>query len=217
MTEKDSRTVLDEAMAEALESVEQREREAAARNEDDDAVEVEVDEGVPDEAEAEKSADDDEQQKLKDQLVRLAADFDNYRKRSRREVEDARKFGIESLLRNILPVVDNFERALSASGDEDHPIVHGIKMVHKQFADVLAQQGVKGFDSLGEIFDPELHEALSQFESAEHEPGEITNEHERGYMIHDRLLRPARVVVAMPPTPPPEEDAADPAPESEEA
>lgn len=152
MTDKE-RNALDEAMAEALESVEQREREAASRDEDDDAgVEVEVDTEDTDDEVA--PPEEDELQKVKDQLVRLAADFDNYRKRSRKEVEDARKFGIEAFLRNILPVVDNFERALAVSGDDDHPVVSGIKMVHKQFADVLSQQGVKIFPRLSKPFTP---------------------------------------------------------------
>ncbi len=203
MSEEEPRNALDEAMAEALESVEQREREAMGDSADADGDAVEVETGK-DEAAAESAAEDDgnteSHAELQDQLLRLAADFDNYRKRTRREMEDARKFGIESLLRDVLPVLDNFERALAAAEEDDsHPLVSGIRMVMKQFRDVLDHYGVRGFDSLGEVFDPEKHEALSQMPSAEHEAGTILNEHERGYMIHERLLRPARVVVAMPP------------------
>ncbi|MEM6731217.1 MAG: nucleotide exchange factor GrpE [Myxococcota bacterium] len=196
MSKDQSRNALDEAMAEALESVEKRER---ASQDDEEGVEVEVQDEVT-ESDDEPEAANESQQELKEQMLRLAADFDNYRKRSRREVDDAKRFGIEALLRDVLPVMDNFERALATTPeDDDHPLVQGIKMVKKQFIDVLDQYGVKGFDSLGLSFDPELHEALSQMPSAEHGAGTILNEHERGYMIHDRLLRPARVVVAMPP------------------
>ncbi|MEL6545624.1 MAG: nucleotide exchange factor GrpE [Myxococcota bacterium] len=203
MSKDQPRSALDEAMAEALESVEKRERES--KGSADAGVEVEVPEEADesDAAEPEQAPAAPEASELQDKLLRLAADFDNYRKRSRRELDDARKYGIESLLRDILPVLDNFERALAAtSEDDDHPLVQGIRMVMKQFQDILSQHGVKAFDSLGEIFDPELHEALSQLQTNDHEAGTILNEHERGYRIHERLLRPARVVVAMPPPEP---------------
>lgn len=217
MSKDQPRNALDEAMAEALESVEKREREANGHG--DDAVEAVAGAEAPGDAAAATGESDEPagsgQAELQDQLLRLAADFDNYRKRTRRELDDARKFGIEGLLRDILPVLDNFERALAATEEDDsHPLVAGIRMVMKQFRDVLQHYGVTGFDSLGEIFDPERHEALSQMPSAEHEAGTILNEHERGYMIHDRLLRAARVVVAMPP-PSETSDPNDPEDESE--
>lgn len=224
MTEKEESDALNEAMAEALESVERRERETSRTGDRNPAHEdVEFDFG--DDEEHEDSAQDavdnpehapqqSEQKELNDQLIRMAADFDNFRKRSRREVEEAKKYGVENFVRNLLPVLDNFERALMASKEDPHPVVNGIRMVHKQFVDALSQLGVTAFESVGQIFDPELHEALSQQLTEDAAPGEILDEHERGYMIHDRLLRAARVVVAMPP--PAEDASADPSPREEE-
>lgn len=209
-------------MAEALESVEKRERESqnarprASRSAEagdprsgaETGEEQDEDEhGNPvASSEAEAPVPEAAEPDVNDRLLRLAADFDNYRKRSRRELDEARRFGIENLLRDLLPVVDNLLRAIAAETDavadadeaSKNPLLEGIRMVHKQFSDVLDQHGVRGFDSVGTVFDPELHEALSQAPSDEHEPGSVIAEHERGYMIHDRLLRPARVVVAMP-------------------
>lgn len=209
-------------MAEALESVEKRERESqnarprASRSAEageprsgaESGDEQDEDEhGNPvASSEAEAPFPEAAEPDVNDRLLRLAADFDNYRKRSRRELDEARRFGIENLLRDLLPVVDNLLRAIAAETDavadadeaSKNPLLEGIRMVHKQFSDVLDQHGVRGFDSVGTVFDPELHEALSQAPSDEHEPGSVIAEHERGYMIHDRLLRPARVVVAMP-------------------
>ncbi|MEL6759189.1 MAG: nucleotide exchange factor GrpE [Myxococcota bacterium] len=222
MSEEQRRNALHDAMAEALESVEKRERESqnarprASRSAEageprsgaESGDEQDEDEhGNPvASSEAEAPFPEAAEPDVNDRLLRLAADFDNYRKRSRRELDEARRFGIENLLRDLLPVVDNLLRAIAAETDavadadeaSKNPLLEGIRMVHKQFSDVLDQHGVRGFDSVGTVFDPELHEALSQAPSDEHEPGSVIAEHERGYMIHDRLLRPARVVVAMP-------------------
>ncbi|MEO0592890.1 MAG: nucleotide exchange factor GrpE [Myxococcota bacterium] len=222
MSEEQRRNALHDAMAEALESVEKRERESqnarprASRSAEageprsgaETGEEQDEDEhGNPvASSEAEAPVPEAAEPDVNDRLLRLAADFDNYRKRSRRELDEARRFGIENLLRDLLPVVDNLLRAIAAETDavadadeaSKNPLLEGIRMVHKQFSDVLDQHGVRGFDSVGTVFDPELHEALSQAPSDEHEPGSVIAEHERGYMIHDRLLRPARVVVAMP-------------------
>lgn len=178
---------LDRAMQDALESVEKREAEAAA----------EADGGEDGSAElrAELEAKQGELSAMKDQLLRLGADFENLRKRSAREVDEARKFGVERFAREVLPVVDNLERALQHAKGGD-PVVDGVKMVAKQFLDVLGQFGVKGFEAVGKPFDPERHEALSQVPAPGAAPGSVVAEMQRGYMIHDRLLRAAQVAIA---------------------
>ncbi|MEZ4273327.1 MAG: nucleotide exchange factor GrpE [Myxococcota bacterium] len=195
--------VLEDAMQDALNSVERIERESSGENETQ--VEVQEDGAAPGdltepelvtqaapppEPQAELSA-------VKDQLLRLAADFDNFRKRTRREREEMQRFGAERLLRELLPIVDNMERALAHSEGESSPVVEGIKMVAKQFVATLGGHGVHSFLSVGQPFDPERHEALGQAPAEEGcPPGSILHEMEKGYMMHDRLLRPAKVVVA---------------------
>jgi molecular chaperone GrpE len=136
---------------------------------------------------------------LKDQLLRLAADFDNYRKRAARQMEETRKFGTEKLLVDLLLVLDNFDRALDHAKSENGPLIQGVRMVAKQLTDTLAQHGVVGFTSRGEPFDPERHEAIAQMPSEDQPPGSVLEEVVKGYMIHDRLLRAAQVVVAAAP------------------
>lgn len=134
---------------------------------------------------------------LRNQLLRMAADFDNFRKRTRQEQDDMRRYGISRLLGDLLPVIDNLERALAHCDDNSQdPVVQGVRMVAKQWHDVLANYGVRMFQSEGQPFDPERHEAVGQQTSKEHAPGTVLNEMQSGYMLHERLLRPARVVVA---------------------
>jgi molecular chaperone GrpE len=133
---------------------------------------------------------------LKEQLLRLAADLDNFRKRARREQDDVRRFGIERLLGELLPVVDNLDRALEHATKVGDPVIEGVRMVARQFTDVLVAQGVVSFDSKGCAFDPAKHEAVSEAPGNGAAAGTILQELQRGYMIHTRLLRPARVVVA---------------------
>lgn len=135
---------------------------------------------------------------LKEQLLRMAADFENFRKRAAREKTELRRFAAERVLDDFLPVLDNLQRALEHAQADD-PVAEGVRMVAKQFVDTLGQHGVTGFDSIGQVFDPERHEAMSQVPSAEAEPGTVLHEVQKGYMLHDRLLRPAKVVVALPP------------------
>lgn len=137
---------------------------------------------------------------MKDQLLRLAADFDNFRKRAARDGEEARKFGIERVARELLNVLDNLDRALEHATKSD-PVVDGVKMVAKQFLDVLSQFGIKPFSAKDQAFDPERHEAISQQVIEGKSPGTVIAELQRGYMLHDRLLRPARVVIAAAPAP----------------
>lgn len=145
------------------------------------------------EAAQETPRPDDE---LKNQLLRLGADFENYRKRSQREIDQARRFGIEKLLGDLLPVLDAVDRALEFVGDSHEPFAEGVRLIARQAADVLARHGVKGFASVGQPFDPTLHEAVGIDSAQGAAPGLVLQEHQRGYLLHDRLLRPARVIVS---------------------
>ncbi len=145
---------------------------------------------------------------LKDKLMRTAADFDNYRKRSRREVSDAEKKGRDSLLKDLLPVFDNLERATahagSAGGNDDgvKGLVDGITLVMKQFRDALSRLGIERVESMGKPFDPSVHEAIQHLETNDVPPGCVAAEVQPGYREGDRLVRPALVVVAKAPAAP---------------
>jgi molecular chaperone GrpE len=139
--------------------------------------------------------------RIKDQLLRTAADFDNFRKRTRREIDDAQKRGREELLRELLPVFDNLERAAQHAGQasDAKAVADGVAMVLKQFSDTLGRAGIKRVVTVGAPFDPTQHEAIQQIETAEHPAGTVVAEVQPGYQMGDRLVRAAMVVVAKPP------------------
>ena len=152
----------------------------------------------------------EERDRLKDQLLRTMADFDNFRKRARRDTEDALRRGKEDTLRDVLPIIDNLERAIEASrGATDvDAVLSGVEMVLKSFEDVAGRMGVERVKAVGERFDPNLHDAIQQIESAEHAAGTVVAEAMAGYRIGERLLRPAMVMVAKAPAAPaPDSDA----------
>lgn len=132
-----------------------------------------------------------------DKYVRVAAELDNYRKRAVREKADAIKYGNESLLRDILPLVDNVDRALEHAGTSDdfEAFKKGLKMLHDQLLCCLKKHGVEVIDAAGKDFDPNVHEAMLQVVGDEREAGKVVNEFERGYLLNGRLLRPAKVCV----------------------
>jgi molecular chaperone GrpE len=141
-----------------------------------------------------------EASRMKDAWLRSAADFDNFRKRTRREIEDARLSEREDLLKHFLPVFDNLERAIqSAQRSTDAKAVSdGLSMVLRQFVDVLGRKGITRVPTVGRPFDPAIHEAIQQVETGEHPPGTVIAEVQPGYMQGQRLMRPAMVVVAKP-------------------
>ncbi|MCB9595545.1 MAG: nucleotide exchange factor GrpE [Sandaracinaceae bacterium] len=153
---------------------------------------------------------EEERDKLKDQLLRTAADFDNFRKRSRKDIEQAERRGREAILREVLPVIDNLERAVAATADatDIKAVRDGVEMVLRLFEDTANRIDLKRLDSVGERFDPNLHDAFQQIETADQAPGTILQEYQSGYMLGDKLLRPAMVVVARKPPDPPKEQAA---------
>jgi len=138
-----------------------------------------------------------------ERLLRTSADFDNFKKRAAREKQEAIKFGNESLLEKLLPVLEHLEMALvaaQASGSETgQSLQAGVSMVCQQFKKVLAEAGLEELDALGKPFDPNLHEALSQQETPDVPEGQVVQQLRKGYKLRDRLLRPASVVVAKQP------------------
>lgn len=150
--------------------------------------------------------------KYRDQLLRTAADFDNFRKRSRKEVDDATRKGTEKALKELLPVFDNLERATASAeaAPDVKSVADGLRMVGKQFSTTLDKLQVRRIAAVGVPFDPMLHEAIQHVESAEHAAGVITHEVQAGYTIGDVLLRAAMVVVSKGPAAPtaePDKDA----------
>jgi molecular chaperone GrpE len=133
-----------------------------------------------------------------ERLLRQAAELENYKKRSARERDDAIRYANESLLKDLLPVVDNLERAIAhASGaGNGKPLVEGVEMVLRGLADVLTKHGAMPILAQGQPFDPTKHEAMTQVETDDHEPNSVVEELHKGYMLRDRLLRPALVSVA---------------------
>ena len=150
---------------------------------------------------AERIADLEQQAAdLKDKWLRATADLENHRRRSRRDVEDARADGKKRALAEVLPVVDNLERALQhaegATSDEAKGIADGVSLVMRQFSQALDRLDVVPIEAEGKPFDPAFHEAMSQVETDELPPGSVAQVLQRGYTLGDKLLRPALVVVA---------------------
>jgi molecular chaperone GrpE len=135
---------------------------------------------------------------MKDRYLRALADNENARKRMRQQSEETVRLQRENFMRELLPVVDNLERALDAArgGGNGKPIVEGVEMVLRSLLDLLKAQGVTQLISVGQPFDPQRHEAVDQIVSSQHPANTVVNEFHRGYQIGERVLRPARVTVA---------------------
>lgn len=136
--------------------------------------------------------------RVRDQLLRTAADFENFRKRTRREGEEALRRGREGLLKDLLPVFDNLERAAAHAdaAPDVKSVGEGLRIVLKQFVDTLERLGIKRIQAVGVPFDPSVHEAIQQIESTEHPVGVVLAEVQPGYMLGDYLIRAAMVVVS---------------------
>ena len=137
-----------------------------------------------------------ERDDYKDRWLRKGAEFDNYRKRVERERREQADQAVVDLLQELLLVVDDFDRALTVGGDEGGAYRKGVELIHGKLHDLLRKQGVTAMDVLGTDFDPHVHMAVMHEESPEHREGEVIGELQKGYMLHDRLLRPAMVKVA---------------------
>ena len=136
--------------------------------------------------------------------MRAAADLENYRRRSARERDDVQKYGAEKLLKDFLPIMDDLDRALGVVSNADanaatEQLLGGVRLVQKKFLTTLEKHGVTSFEAQGQAFDPQRHEAVQQAPSEEIPAGGVAEELQRGFLLHDRLLRPALVVVSLGP------------------
>jgi molecular chaperone GrpE len=131
-----------------------------------------------------------------DRLARLQAEFDNFRKRSVRDQQDFRDYALAEALKSLLPILDSLDRALKATGVSVEDFRSGIELIDKQFHDALSKLGVEPVPAEGEMFDPNLHQAVQMVDTQEVEDHRVIDELQRGYRIKDRLLRPAMVRVA---------------------
>jgi molecular chaperone GrpE len=134
-----------------------------------------------------------------DRFLRLAADFENFKKRAARDRDEARRIGAESVLGKLLPVLDNFDMAMQAAAQPSTTLETlrvGVNMIHGQFRNLLSEVGVKELDTVGQPFDPSLHDAVSMQPSADHPEGHVIQQTRKGYQYGDRLLRPASVIVS---------------------
>lgn len=155
------------------------------------------------ELEAQLAAAREETSKNWDLYLRSQAELENYRKRVQRDRQDLLKFGNENILRELLPVIDNLDRAVAharEAGDQDQQgLLEGVEMTLGQFHKVLDKFHVTPINALGEPFDPARHEAMGQFQTSDYPPNTVAQELQKGYLLHDRLLRPAMVMIASAP------------------
>jgi molecular chaperone GrpE len=187
--------------------------EEMKKNDDDRFADLSTDEQTSPSSQSENVAStESEVSKLRQQLqtkeqeakdnyerfLRQTAELENFKKRAIREKEEAVRFGNESLIRDLLPVIDNLERAVihAKGGGNGQPLVEGVELVLKGLFDVLSKHGVSQIAAAGQLFDPGKHEAMSQVETETHEPNTVIDEFHKGYLLNDRLLRPALVSVA---------------------
>jgi molecular chaperone GrpE len=153
----------------------------------------------------ESSGAEDRAAALEDRLLRLAADFDNYKKRAAREREEYVTHANERLVKELLPILDDLERALMAAAEhEEAALEEGVALVHRSLASLLERQGLKPISTEG-TFDPHVHEALLS-QPSEADEGSVIDVVQKGYTLGDRVVRPARVVIAAAPPLPPEDD-----------
>jgi molecular chaperone GrpE len=157
------------------------------------------------EMEARFQAKEEEAKETYDRLLRVSADFENYKKRSSREMEEFRKYANQSLLKEMLSVVDNLELAINSSSDgknADKTMIEGLNLTLNEILRVFEKFNVTPIEAQGKTFDPAFHEAVMREETDDYPENSVISEFQKGYLIHDRLLRPAMVVVAVPKTTP---------------
>lgn len=193
----------------------QQESRASDEHETEDAQQAETLENVADVLPEAKEENSDEQDKhlvpqtelaakteelqvLNDKYLRLAAEFENYKRRTQRDQGDTVRFANEKLLRDLLPTIDNLERALQCSTEQadSEGFLQGVELTYKQFFDTLEKLGVSQVASVGELFDPTKHQAVGQVESSTIAENCVVDEYQKGYFLQDRILRPAMVTVS---------------------
>lgn len=183
---------LEDALAEAIASMDEREADKAGAGEGGGAGDAE--------------ASSAEAEQLKDQLLRLQADFENLRRRTLREKEEAYRYGHENLVKDLLPTVDNLERAVDharqSEGGDVEGLLQGVELVLRELQGVFSRYGVVEVEADGKPFDPAVHEAMAQAPDDERPANTVVQVFQRGYQLHDHLIRPARVVVSKKPEEP---------------
>ena len=170
----------------------------------EETVEVEIPEPVSLEEQLEEK--DLAIAELKSEMLRLRADTENVRRRLNKEKQECIQFSNERLIREVIPIFDNLERALAAPDANPESLKQGVEMISKQFLALLEKEKVRPIPAVGEKFDPNVHEVLSQIESDEHEENTVIEEYSRGYFLNDRVLIPARVVTSKKPVANPDDE-----------
>lgn len=160
-------------------------------------IEKEAEEVVLSEEQQKIKALEDEVAQMNERLLRVQADYDNFRRRTRLESEAAAKYRSQSLIEELIPSIDNFDRALSVKveSDEAKSLLQGMEMVYRQLTDALQKEGLEVIDAVGQAFDPHYHQAVMQVESEEHESNQVVEELQKGYKLKDRVIRPSMVKV----------------------
>lgn len=182
MTEKETHTLEEE-------TIEAKEKDVNT-SEEAEVEEIQV-EASPEEVLKQEVAE------LNNRLLRVQADYDNFRRRSREEKEAAAKYRSQTVIEALLPVIDNFERALlvKPEAEEAKSLLQGMEMVYRQFQESLKNEGIEVIETVGQTFDPHLHQAVMQVEEEGFESNQIVEELQKGYKLKDRVLRPAMVKV----------------------
>lgn len=214
MTKKTKKTdnETSEEQSQAAEETEAPATETDNTNGEIKDSETDVEEGVQEESDREEAEETSEVEELREELdelreeydelhekyLRLGAEFDNYKKRTDREFTRQVQFANEELFREVLPILDDLERTINATKEESsfEQLKEGVGLVYNNFKNILKRRGVEPIESVGEEFDPELHEAMMVQESEEHESETVIQEFERGYKLGDTVLRHAKVVVS---------------------
>lgn len=194
-------------MCKHLREVNELSNEKQVEEQNEEVVEeVQTEDAEATEAEASEEVNplQQENDQLKQQLeeeenryLRLQADFDNFRRRSRLDAEAAQKYRAQSLVADILPALDNFERALqvNTADEQTKSVLQGVEMVYRQLVEALQKEGVEAIESVGKTFDPYEHQAVMQVEDNEYEPNTVVEELQKGYKLKDKIIRPAMVKV----------------------
>ncbi|MGG4342772.1 nucleotide exchange factor GrpE [Paenibacillus lautus] len=192
-------TVTEETIEETLENTPNSGESGSAEESVNPAQEIPVTDSADEAGSAELEKLQAEVLEHQQRALRVQADFDNFRRRTQKEKEDLGKYASSKLITELLPVIDNFERALQASEEnpEFESFSKGVNMIFRQLESVLATEGLTAMKSVGEPFNPEYHQAIMQVESDEYEEGIVVEEVQKGYMLKDKVLRPAMVKVSM--------------------
>ena len=201
MQENNKKTVdHDQASTETEEKIEKEADQSTSPAEESEELDTERDDEQADEhtdtTQREMEELKQEKDELYDRLLRVQAEYDNFKKRTQKEKESDRKYRSKDLVEELLPVLDNFERALQVEAtDETKGLIDGITMVYNQFQDALKSQGVEVIEAEGKEFDPNIHHAVMQADEDELDPNIVVEELQKGYMLKDKVVRPAMVKV----------------------